>query len=85
MANNAYTRVLIRIMVPHLIVLLVGIEPTFPPSEGDVLSIERREQKYKVVPEVGVEPTCLAASDFKSLVYTNSTTRASTERTSALY
>ena len=26
------------------LVLPVGIEPTFPPSEGDVLSIERRKQ-----------------------------------------
>lgn len=29
-----------------------------------------------MVPEVGVEPTCLAAHDFESCVYANSTTRA---------
>ena len=30
----------------------------------------------RVVPEVGVEPTCLAAADFKSTTYTSSVTRA---------
>ena len=29
--------------------LLVGIEPTFPPSEGDVLSIERQERVTSLI------------------------------------
>jgi hypothetical protein len=33
-------------------------------------------QILSTVPEVGIEPTSLSRHDFKSCVYTNSTTRA---------